>query len=420
MRKVKKKKSKRVIIFIILFVLVLIASFFIKIINDKKQRALQEKEKAILIQSKYAKYVKVIKDSDIFQYINGKMEKVGIIGMNVELALGEIDNEYFEIINLDNKYYIKYDNVLAIDNISEIDNRYKKYIPFNQNVVTNNKTDIYDENENLFLSINKGINSPIIIKNNDYYGIEYCEKLLYIKKDEVIVKDNNNSDSSNTKGIPVLNYHFVNKDDDKSCNQIICISETNFKKHLNYIRDNNYLTITARELEMYIDGMIQLPASVLITFDDGPYFYNARRILNEYQLKGTYFFVTVWMQDDLSEMESEFLELHSHTHDMHSGGKCPGGQGGGIKCLSEDFIQNDLKKSREKLNGSKYLAYPFYEYNNYSIEQLKKAGFTMAFGGYYENGYKYVKPGINKFKLPRLVIYNTTGVSTIKSYLTLQ
>ena len=39
-------------------------------------------------------------------------------------------------------------------------------------------------------------------------------------------------------------------------------------------------------------------------------------------------------------------------------------------------------------------------YNDYSIEQLKKAGFTMAFGGEYENGYKYVMPGINKFKLP--------------------
>ena len=70
-----------------------------------------------------------------------------------------------------------------------------------------------------------------------------------------------------------------------------------------------------------------------------------------------------------------------------------------------------------KLNNTTYFCYPFYEYNDYSIEVLKEAGFTMAFGGYGEAGNYKVKPGINKFKLPRYVIYNYTTASTLASYI---
>jgi len=99
---------------------------------------------------------------------------------------------------------------------------------------------------------------------------------------------------------------------------------------------------------------------------------------------------------------------------MHKAGDCPYGQGGGIQCLSEEYIQNDLKKSREKLNNTTYFCYPFYEYNNYSISQLKKAGFTMAFAGYYANRQLKASPGIDKYQIPRYVISNTTTVNQIK------
>ena len=55
---------------------------------------------------------------------------------------------------------------------------------------------------------------------------------------------------------------------------------------------------------------------------------------------------------------------------MHKQYVCPGGQGGGIKCLPEATIQEDLKKSSEVLDGSKVFCYPFYEYNDYSRTQL--------------------------------------------------
>ena len=48
-------------------------------------------------------------------------------------------------------------------------------------------------------------------------------------------------------------------------------------------------------------------------------------------------------------IKTDYIELHSHTNNMHNTGVCPGGQGGGIKCLSAEEIQTDLKTSREKL-----------------------------------------------------------------------
>ena len=113
----------------------------------------------------------------------------------------------------------------------------------------------------------------------------------------------------------------------------------------------------------------------------------------------------------------EYIETHSHGHDIHNPGVCPGGQGGGIKCLAKDKLLDDLKKSRETLNNTTVFCYPFYEYNDYSISVLKEAGFTMAFGGTLEDGKRKVTVGSNKFKLPRYVIYNTTTEKDVASYI---
>ena len=101
---------------------------------------------------------------------------------------------------------------------------------------------------------------------------------------------------------------------------------------------------------------------------------------------------------------------------MHEVGQCPGGQGGGIKCLSEEKIQQDLKKSREELNGSTAFCYPFYEYNNYSIKMLKKAGFTMAFAGESRDSDNLVHVGSDKFNLRRYIIVINTTINDLNSY----
>ena len=402
--------KKKNIYYSIIFILIILLFIFIK--NTNTTVAMEENN--LNITEYYNDTVITTNDSIIY---DNNLEKIGYISKGIELTLDGIIDNYFIITNLDDNYYIKYSDVKKIDKLSINDDRFEKYIVFNENIVTQKHTNFYDENDNLIFSINKGYNLPIIIKEKNKYGVKFANRLLYIHKDDGYIIENNNKNDTNTNGIAILNYHFIYKDNDKDCNQEICISESQFREHLSYIKDNNYFTPTMKELEMYIDGKIQLPKSVVITADDGGYAENYKRLLEEYQLNGTLFLISGWF--NIKDFQSDYMELHSHTNDMHDVGDCPTGQGGAIQCFKEEDILNDLKTTREKLNNTTYFAYPFYEYNDYSIKMLKEAGFTMAFGGEYENGELYVRPGIDKFKLPRWVIVNYTTMDTFKSYLNL-
>ena len=166
---------------------------------------------------------------------------------------------------------------------------------------------------------------------------------------------------------------------------------------------------------MYIDGYIQLPKSVVLTIDDGWRAKIGSEVISEYGLNATIFLMSKYY--DPRNYQNEYIEVHSHGYDIHNGGLCPGGQGGEIKCMERTKLLADLNASREKLDNTTYFCYPFYEYNDYSISVLKEAGFTMAFGGYYEGGKAKASPGINKFKLPRYVIYNYTTANNIANYI---
>ena len=265
---------------------------------------------------------------------------------------------------------------------------------------------------------NEGFSLPIIIKDNDRYGVEFNNRLLYIKASDGEVTSNTNTDKHNASGIGVFNYHafYDENDPNDSCPTVICHSKKQFKAQLDYLKENNILTLKMKEVEMYIDGKIQLPKSILLTIDDGGRDKIAVDMLTEYKMYATIFLVTSWY-DPSTYYKTDYIEFHSHTDDMHDTGVCPGGQGGGIKCLSEEVIQNDLKASREKLGGSTYMAYPFYEYNDYSIKMLKEAGFTMAFIGESNNSDNLVHVGSDKFRLRRFVIVTYTTINDIDKYL---
>lgn len=424
-RKINKKRVA-ILIIILIIIIGLITSLMIYKNNEEKRIKSEETlQKEIL--SHYSKFVITDKETDLYKLENNNYIKLGKIGINQELVLEEKDitykDEYLKITSLDNEYYINYKDIKKIDSLSEItksSTRYKKYIVFNSNIITNDITSFYDESNNLVYTFNESFNLPIIIKKDDIYGVEFNDKLLYVKKDDVKeIIDNQNTDEVNTKGIAVMNYHFFYdgtiSSEKKECDQVICLSTDNLRKHLDYIKENNIFTPTMRELEMYIDGYIQLPKSVVLTIDDGWRAKIGSEVISEYELNATIFLMS--MHYDPRNYQNEFIEVHSHGYDIHNPGVCPGGQGGAIKCMEKNKLLEDLNASREKLNNTTYFCYPFYEYNDYSIQVLKEAGFTMAFGGYAEGGNYKVKPGINKFKLPRYVIYNYTTASNLASYI---
>lgn len=418
----KKRRIKKFPLIVLLLIIIAVSSIGYITYKDKQAKNLLNKEKSIIngIKNHFSNYVITTKETKLYD-ASGK--EIGAIGKDITLSLEKTiinkDTQNFKLTDFEDTY-ISYKDVNKIDKLKEKDNRYKVYIPFNLNIKTKEKTSFYNESNDLVYTFNKSYDLPIIVKDTDKYGVEFQDELLYVKKDDVDkTYEHHNTDKHNSSGIGVLNYHAFydenNAQERSECNTVICHSKSQFKSHLDYFKSHNMLTVKMKEVEMYVDKKIQLPKSVLITIDDGGRTKIAIDMLNEYKMYATIFVVTSWFDPNDFE-KSDYVELHSHSHHMHETGACPQGQGGGIQCLSEEKIQEDLKISREKLNNTTYFCYPFYEYNEYSIRMLKQAGFTMAFDGEKSYGDNLVHPGDDKFRLRRFVIVTYTTLSDFDTY----
>lgn len=406
-----KKKTK--VIIIILIVIILIVSVTGVLIYKHKQEQekikAQQEAKEKEIQSHYSTFVKTNKNANMYDCENNAI--VGTVGIGVEISLKEIkinyQTKYFVINDFEEEYCINYHDVESIEQLSEKDSRYKSYIPFNENVKTGEKTNFYDSKNNLVYSFNKSFEFPIIIKEADKYFVDFNDQLLYIKKEEIKeIKSSNNSNDSKAVEMAVLCYHAIYDPNTETCSTEICHTEKQFNDHMSYLSQNDYFTVKMKEFELFIDGKINLPKkSVLITIDDGHMGIRAIPILEKNKTQATMFLITAWFKTE--DFQSEYLELHSHSDDLHDPYECPGygTQGSALLCKDYNYLINDLKKSREKLNNTTAFCYPFYDYNEHAITAIKEAGFTIAFTG----GRRKAKIGEDKYKIPRytIVSYDT-------------
>lgn len=408
--------KKRFIISILLSLLILftILIFFNYFKNEKIKKEELRQEYISNIKSKYSKYVITTKETNLYDSNNniiGKINKDVKIELKDKSITSEKD-DYFEL-ELFNDNYVFFDDVVPTDKLDEKDDYYKNYLVFNENCTTQNKTKFYDKNFNYLYEVKTSVDLPIYIKEDNFYGVEFNDELVYLSKDEVIVKENHNTDEKNADSIPVLLYHFFhthNKYEDWVT--VISMRIDKFENQLKYLTDNDFMTLKLRDLELYIQGKVQIKEnSVVITIDDGDksVYALAYPIIEKYKVNATVFAITS-RDENVLQHQNEFVEIHSHTHNMHITGKCSGGQGGLFKCVNYEEGIADLKKSRELLNGSTYLAYPFGEYTDLSIKLLKDAGFTMALTTEWRNA----KVGDDLYQVPRIYIYNEYSLDTFK------
>lgn len=215
--------------------------------------------------------------------------------------------------------------------------------------------------------------------------------------------------------IAVLNYHFFYDSSLKEeCNEIICLDIKNFRKQLDYLKENNYKILTMEEFNDWLDKRITLPKnSVLITVDDGAMgtsLINGNKlipILEEYQIPASLFLITGWW--DINNYRSNYLEIYSHGEELHHNNYCKNG-----KCsyksllLSKEEIKNDLKLSISKTGTSLAFCYPFYQQNDTMIEALKEMNVSLAFVG----GNRKVKRTDSKYQIPRYIVYKNTSLES--------
>lgn len=246
------------------------------------------------------------------------------------------------------------------------------------------------------------------------------------------VKDSSDNETTSTRKVSViakpatqqkvavLNYHFFYDSSKETCSGgSNCIDINNFKAQLNYLRDNNYKTLTMDEFRNWMYGKSEVPEkSVLITIDDGGMGTGKQNgnylipILEEYKMHATLFLITGWW--DINNYNgSKYLEIESHTNDMHNEGWCEGvTRGARMLCQSNDEVLNDLKKSIEVIGSSKAFCFPFYAYDDRTIGLVKEAGFDLAFIG---GGTKATR-STDKWHVPRYQILKGTSLDTFINY----
>ncbi len=402
-----KKIMITILCFIVGFIIIFLGyNLFFK--KNSKGNSKSVSKNVNEIKENYNTYVIVSKDTNLY---NKNLKKIGKINKDTKIILDEeskIKDKYYKIKDLD--YYIKYDSVSKSDEFT-FDNEYKtykNYIVYNENIKTKDNYKLY-YTDLVSYEISSSDTYPIIIKDDNKYGVEFNSQLYYISSDDVeSVEEASNSESAIASDIAVLNYHYTidkNSEEGTECRQSICMSDTQVDEEIKYLSDNQFYPVTMQDLYLFLTNKIQLPEkSVAITIDDGWYLTRMIAILEKYKMQGTLYLIGSLASP--SDYSSNYLEIHSHTWDMHTPGVCSGSHGGGLLCLDEQTILDDLKKSRESLNNTDILCYPFYEYNARTIELVKKAGFKMALGG----GYRKAKYGDNIYAVPRFELGNYTTI----------
>ncbi|KZD30747.1 Polysaccharide deacetylase [Bacillus cereus] len=232
------------------------------------------------------------------------------------------------------------------------------------------------------------------------------------------------SQGNKEQKVPVLLYHHLLTEKEKDShpafkNKGTTLSVEQFEKQIKYLADNNYHTITLKDLEEFTKGKKSLPKkSILITFDDASksnYVY-AYPILKKYKMHAASFVVTSRLSDKEEKFDSktvqslskseinkmqDVFEFGSHTNALH---KLEEGKAAILSKKGAE-IKQDISESQKILKTS-YLSYPFGKYNENAIKALKECKFHMAF----TNSRGYVNQESNMLKVSRFAISPETDI----------
>ncbi len=222
--------------------------------------------------------------------------------------------------------------------------------------------------------------------------------------------------SENATYIPVLMYHYFYDDENgEVASDANHLAKSDFIAQLEYLKENNYYYPTMQELKDYLDGKIMLPKkSIILTMDDGneSNYRIAYPLALKYEIPIVWFVVTSWTDPNLPYQQeiinSGYVTMESHTHDMHKSGCSGMGHGGYFQCVDDETGLKDLQTSKEMLKTAISLAYPFGDYNDHTKDLLKKAGYSLAF----TTEWGVVKRGMDPYQLPRIRISAGSSLQT--------
>ncbi|MBQ6498089.1 MAG: polysaccharide deacetylase family protein [Bacilli bacterium] len=220
---------------------------------------------------------------------------------------------------------------------------------------------------------------------SNYYPKKYMIIDEYLKMGQGLDITDDGGKNTATE-IAVVNYHFFYSAEKKeSCNESICLDTKKFEEELKWLQENHYKTLTINEFADWKEGYIELPVkSVLLTIDDGAMGtgkHNGNKLiplLEKYKEHATLFLITGWWS--LSNYQSPYLDVQSHTHNLHFEARCADGRGM-VACSDYKTVKKDLEQSLKVLGDKTSFCFPFYSSDSESLQALKELGFRVAFVG---------------------------------------
>lgn len=247
-------------------------------------------------------------------------------------------------------------------------------------------------------------------------------------------------DYEKAKSVPVLMYHRIidEKDldenlyeEDGSIVSTVVLKE-NFTEQMKLLKREEYTTLTLRELELFINGKLDVPKnSIVLTFDDGfkDNAYEAYPVLKENDFTAASFVITGSItknEKDYKPGTFQYLSVHdlknscdvfefeSHTYNFHQ--RMKDGTPFLIGKTDKD-AEADIRASIVNLDGSKQaFASPYGGFDDGNIQLFKDLGFNMAFTVVPGD----VSRGTNIYEIPRKEIKPETTIEEYKQIIGLQ
>ena len=239
--------------------------------------------------------------------------------------------------------------------------------------------------------------------------------------------------------VPVLTYHRIVKEANISKQHYIngvlnpmVVTKEEFTKQMNYLKSNDFVTLTLPELHLFLLGEIDIPdKSVLLTFDDGykDNFVEAYPLLKKHGFLAVNFVITGAVTKrvqpftpnhvqyfSIKELTKacDVFDYQSHTYNYHRREhNVQKIEVSYLNSRTDEEVAEDITNSIHNLNGENLaFAYPYGEYSPATIKIVKDLGFKMAF----TTEDRAASPDDHLFELPRFNILAATSFETFKEY----
>lgn len=185
--------------------------------------------------------------------------------------------------------------------------------------------------------------------------------------------------------VPVLCYHRLRdyRASDGASMRTYIVPSSVFRQQIKMLADSGYHSITPDQYYAYLTSGTPLPDKpVMISFDDTSeeQFTVGAAELDKYGFKGVFFIMTISIgrpnymsSEQIKSLADNGHTIASHTTDHHNVKKYAG--------EDWDFQLVKPKSRLEAITGKpvEYFAYPFGEWNEAAIPELKKRHYKAAF-----------------------------------------